>query len=70
MAALFNSPLVISGAAASRRASVLAAPRVNRRRSIHLAARAVVATAGEIAFFLWMLLPVAFVLLVVTGFFS
>jgi hypothetical protein len=69
MAALFKSPVFIPGAA-SRRASVLAAPRITRRLSIHLAARVVVATAGEIAFFLWMLLPVAFVLLVVTGFFS
>ena len=49
---------------APRRASVFATPRVSRRRSIHLAA----AAAGEILFFLWTLLALAFSLLIMAGF--
>jgi hypothetical protein len=71
MAVFFNSP-VFTPAAASRRASVLAAPRVTRRRSIPLAATVarVAAAVGEIVFFLWTLLSLAFSLLVVAGFFA
>ena len=68
--AVFFSPVFTPGAA-SRRASVHTARLVNRRRSIHLAvatARAA-GTAFEILFFLWMLLALAFSLLVVAGFF-
>lgn len=70
MAAFFYSHLV-SSVAAPRRASVFAAPRVNRRRSVHpavIAAR-VAAAAGEVLFFLWTLLTLAFSLLVMVGFF-
>ena len=71
MAVFFNSPVFTPGAA-SGRASVLAAPRAIRRRSIHLGARAarVAAAVGEIVFFLWTLLSLAFALLVVGGFFT
>jgi hypothetical protein len=53
-----------------RRASVFATPRVSRRWSIHLGAAAarVAAAAGEILFFLWTLLTLAFSLLIVAGF--
>jgi hypothetical protein len=55
---------------APRRASVFATPRVSRRRSIRLAAAAAraAAAAGEILFFLWTLLALAFSLLIMAGF--
>ena len=76
MVAFFSSRIFTPGAA-PRRASVLTARRVHRRRSIHLAAAHLAAaaarvagTAFEILFFVWTLLAVAFSLLVVAGFFA
>jgi hypothetical protein len=70
MAAFFSSPIVSTGVA-PRRASVFAAPRVNRRRSMQPAAIAarVAVTAGEILFFLWTLLALAFSIIVMADFF-
>jgi hypothetical protein len=69
--AAFVSSNIVSPGVAPRRASVFAAPRVNRRRSIHPAAIAarVAVTAGEILFILWTLLALAFSLLIMAGFF-
>jgi hypothetical protein len=69
MAAFFASH-TFAPRVAPRRASAFAAPRVSRRRSIHLAAAAAraAAAAGEILFFLWTLGVVAFSLLVIAGF--
>ena len=71
MTALFRS-IAISHRVARRGAAVIAVPRVNRRRSIHLAATAaqVALTAGEILFFLWTLLVLAFSFLIIAGFFA
>jgi hypothetical protein len=53
-----------------RAAPRLASVCVNQRRSIHLAATAVrvAAAAGELLFFLWTLLALAFSFLVMAGF--
>ena len=69
MAALLISR-TLTPCVAPRRASAFATPRVSRRRSVHLAATAarVAAAAGEILFFLWTLLALAFSLLIMTGF--
>jgi hypothetical protein len=69
MAAFFTSH-TFAPRVAPRRASVFAAQRVSRRRSIHLAVAAgrAAAAAGEILFFLWTLLALAFSFLIMAGF--
>ena len=69
--AAFLTSHIVSQVAAPRRASVLSAPRVNRRRSVHPAAIAlrVAVAGGEILFFLWTLLAIAFSLLGMADFF-
>jgi hypothetical protein len=69
MAAFFIS-YIFTPRAPSRRAPVLATPRTNQLRTVHLAAAAArgAAAAGEILFFLWTLGVVAFSFLVMAGF--
>jgi hypothetical protein len=69
MAAFFTSH-TFAPRVAPRRASVFAAPRVSRHRSIHFGAAAarVAAAAGEILFFLWTLLTLGFSFLIMAGF--
>jgi TRAP-type mannitol/chloroaromatic compound transport system permease small subunit len=69
MAAFFTSH-IFAPRVALRRASAFTTPRVSRRRSIHLgeAAARVAAAAGEILFFLWTLLTLAFSFLIMAGF--
>jgi hypothetical protein len=57
---------------APRRAPVFAAQRTNELRTVHLVATAArwAAAAGEIVFFLWTLLALAFSFLVIAGFFE
>ena len=69
MAAFFTSH-ILTPRVASRRAPVFATQRANQLRTVHLAATAarLAAAAGEIVFFLWTLLALAFSLLVMAGF--
>jgi hypothetical protein len=69
MAAFFIS-YIFTPRAPSPRAPVLATPRTNQLRTVHLAAAAArgAAAAGEILFFLWTLGVVAFSFLVMAGF--
>jgi hypothetical protein len=57
--------------APSQRASGVSTPRVTQGRTANLAeaARRVIVAAGEIALFLWTVLALAFLLLVMAGFF-
>ncbi len=57
--------------APSQRASGVFAPRVTRDRATNFAeaARRVIVAAGEIALFLWMVLALAFSVLMMAGFF-
>jgi hypothetical protein len=71
MAAFFTSHFpsnTFTPRAVAGRASVFAAPRVDRRRTIHAAAARLAAAAGEILFFLWTLAVFAFASLVMAGF--
>jgi hypothetical protein len=69
MAAFSNLHLFLPGAL-SRRASVLLSRRGTGRRSNHFAAAVRLAVAaGEIGLFVWMVLALAFWLLVMAGFF-
>ena len=69
MAAFFIS-YILTPRAASRRAPLFASPHTNQLRTVHLAAAAArgSAAAGEILFFLWTLLALAFSLLIMAGF--
>ncbi len=70
MAAFSKFPLFVPGTR-SQGASVFSTRRRIERRSTLFAATAarVAAVAGEIVLFLWMVLPLAFSLLVMAGFF-
>jgi hypothetical protein len=70
MAAIFSFPIIVPGGAVPR-TPVFSTLRLELRRPMYLGASAarLLAAAGEIFFFLWTVLALAFSLLIVAGFF-